>query len=235
VREQNGEQAPAADVQGHRTKSHIAAEYLRAAIRRGDLRPGERLTNREMCELLGMSPTPVREAMRMLEVEGLIVDEPHRGMSVARPTEGNLGELYDLRAHLEGHATSLATTRLTADDLAEIAAAAAAHHAARIDGDFPAAAERNYEFHTLIYRAANESPYLMEFIVRLWNVFPWNANWTLEMRTERAITEHAAILEALQNRDARAAERLMKRHILSTKPFILAAIDGPGGATGRRR
>ena len=62
-----------------------------------------------------------------------------------------------------------------------------------------------------------------------------NRYWPTPDRETGALKRLAAILEALQNRDARAAERLMKRHILSTKPFILAAIDGPGGAAGRRR
>ena len=179
---------------------------------------------RELCALLDMSPTPVREAMRLLEAEGLIVDEPHRGMSVSRPAVGSLGDLYDLRATLEGYATRLATERLGGDDLDAIEAAAAAHREARLSGDYPRAAECNFEFHNLIYQAANNSPYLLEFIARLWNVFPWNANWTLEMRADHAVNEHGAVLEALRARDARKAEQLMRRHILSTKPLVTALL-----------
>jgi DNA-binding GntR family transcriptional regulator len=163
--------------------------------------------------------------MRLLEVEGLIVDEPHRGMSVARPTDGNLDELYELRANLEGYSTRLATARLSDRKLDEIRAAANAHRDARLNGDLPTAAECNYEFHTLIYKAANDLPYLMEFIVRLWSAFPWNANWTLEMRAERAVSEHAELVDALASGDAGEAERLMRLHILGAKPFILEAIE----------
>jgi len=210
----------------HRTKVHLAGDFLRAAIRRGDLRPGDRLDVRELSTPLSMSPTPVREAMRMLEVEGLIIDEPHRGMSVARPTDGNLDELYELRANLEGYATRLATAHLNKGQLEQIRAAADAHRDARLNGDLATAAECNYEFHTLIYKAANDLPYLMEFIVRLWNAFPWNANWTLEMRAERAVGEHDEIISALAAGDANEAERLMRVHILGAKPFILEAIEG---------
>ncbi len=217
----------------HRTKVHLAGDFLRAAIRRGDLRPGDRLDVRELSTRLSMSPTPVREAMRMLEVEGLIVDEPHRGMSVARPTGGNLEELYELRANLEGYATRLATSHLSDSQLGQIRTAADAHRDARLNGELQTAAECNYEFHTLIYRAANDLPYLMEFILRLWNAFPWNANWTLEMRAERAVSEHAEVIDALASGDGNEAERLMRLHILGAKPFILEAIEGADAPSDR--
>lgn len=193
------------------TKTDAAFLTLRAAIEDGRLRPGERLTLPRLRDELEMSPTPIREAIRMLQAEGLVEHRPHHGVVVATYTASSVEEIYRLRVVLEPMATQLAVERATDE---QVAALRALHEeltrAVRGKGRQPDAAALNAEWHGTLY-AACESRYLQEFIARLWAAVPMRAVWSTR-RGEESIAQHAAIMDAVERRDATQAAELMREH-----------------------
>jgi DNA-binding GntR family transcriptional regulator len=207
------------------TKAGFAAEAIRSAIRHGQLAPGERIDMEALTIKLGMSPTPIREALRSLEAEGLIANEPHRGMRVADFSTDVAAELYVLRADLEGLATRLAVPRLTQDDLAALRQLEDRRHQAMARGDMAESSALNHDWHMGLYRPAMETPYLTEFIGRLWNAFPWATSWKIPGRSQRSLDDHKAIMIAAVARDATEASRLMVEHILSSKDPVVQLLE----------
>ena len=185
------------------TKAVYAAEWIRQAIRLGQLAPGERIDMDALTTQLGMSPTPIREALRSLEAEGLVANEPHRGMRVADFSSDTAAELYVLRANLEGLATRLAVPRLTAADVAELRELEARRREAMTRGDIGVSSDLNHQWHMGLYRPAMETPYLTEFIGRLWNAFPWTTSWKIPGRSQRSLEQHEAIMTAAAQGDCR--------------------------------
>jgi DNA-binding GntR family transcriptional regulator len=197
------------------TKTQAAFHRMRAAIEEGRLKPGERLRAVTLQEELGMSPTPIREALRLLQAQGLVEHRPHHGMVVAQYTVEETEEVYRLRVVLEPMAAGLAAERASAEQLGTIRRRledlkeAVEAGAARVDG-----AELNAAWHRAVYEAAG-SRYLEEFIARLWGVLPLEAIW-LESRAEASVEEHERITAAIERRDATQAAALVKRHIEAT-------------------
>jgi DNA-binding GntR family transcriptional regulator len=216
---------------GYLTKAQYAASALRAIIRGGELAPGERLDLDALRRRLNMSATPIREALRILEAEGLVVSEPHHGIRVADFSSDDASALYDLRALLESYATELVAAHLDSEDVHELKRLAGLHRAAIADGAYQSANNHNEEWHFRIYRRAGErSPYLLEFISRLWNAFPWTTAWKVPGRDVRSMQDHAEILDAIVKGDGEAAGHLMRAHILAGKDFVLQHLEHP--ATG---
>lgn len=193
-----------------KTKTEAAVSALRDALLRGEIRPGERLLAARLARELGMSATPVREAIRLLQAEGLLTREPHRAGTVASLDQSEVEELYFLRALLEGTATELAATKATPADverLEEIHQRLVASSAE----DFTSV---NADWHFAIYTLSG-THWLREFIVRLWVRVPWNQMYIAPGRCEASIREHEAIHAAIRANDAKTAGRLMSDHIAS--------------------
>lgn len=208
------------------SKSDIVTAALRELIITGELAPGVDLKQRDIAERFSVSATPVREAFRRLQAEGLITHDLHRGFTVAE-TDYEFGEEnFEIRAALEGLAVRLAAERLSAADLAEITALHEAL-AALPDGD-PGARALNRDFHFRIYEASH-SPTLMALLRLLWQSFP--AGPPVRRSLEESIAQHAEIVDALRASDGARAERAVSEHIRSAR----ASLEGPPGtsATGR--
>ena len=195
-----------------RTKTEAAFVALRDAIEDGRLRPGERLVLSRLIEELGMSPTPIREALRLLQAQGLAAYSAHHGMVVAEYAPDDVAEVSRIRVELEPLAVALAVERADEDDLAEMRAAHQALKAAH-EGRTPKseAATLNAAWHAAVYRPA-ASPLLTDFIARLWAGVPVEAIWRRN-RAGRSLREHDRIMEAIERRDAETARRLMREHI----------------------
>lgn len=194
------------------TKTDLAFQELRSAIEDGRLKPGERLTIARLRAGLDMSPTPIREALRLLQAEGLLEHEPHRGVVVRtyRPDEAK--EVYRLRILLEPLATELAVDRATEAEIEEMRDLHQTLMAAADPGPTQTdAAELNARWHRSIYDASR-SPYLIEFIARLWQALPVRAIW-LSRRAPRSVAQHVEIMSAIEARDAAAAAELMREHV----------------------
>jgi DNA-binding GntR family transcriptional regulator len=209
-----------------RTKAHAAAEGLRDAIRHGHIAPGERIDVEGFAETHGMSITPVREALRHLEAEGLVTSTPHRGVRVKEFSPDEASVLYDLRALLEGYAIKLSVPRLTADEIARLEEITDLHRHAVEAGDQENIDEYNREWHELAYSRA-ETPYIGEFITRLWNAFPWTTRWQGPERLERSVTGHAQMLAAIRARQVDIVEALLRAHILDGKDYVLRQLQQP--------
>lgn len=153
------------------TKSAYAAERLRRALASGKYAPGEHIQASRVANELGLSLTPVREAIMRLATEGSIVLVPHRGATVAKFSEKGLADVFEVRSHLESYATAKAATLLTPQRLDQVRYVhqrfKAAVEAGRIE-DLP---ELNHEFHFGIYRASG-SDILERLILYAWAAAP---------------------------------------------------------------
>lgn len=220
----------------HQTKTEIALHVLRERMRTGELKPGERLRVNALRDELQMSPTPIREALRLLQADGLVTYQPHLGITVARLSPDTTAELCLLRCTLESLAVELAVAKLSPDDVRELgrthkalSVAVEAGHGAEIN-------DLNSRWHWQIYDGA-ESAYLAEFIRRLWDRYPWRTMWVLPGRADKSLEEHAAVMDAITARDAATAAEMMRAHIRSGEQSLLeetrtsenvAALDADG-------
>ncbi|MBY6122544.1 GntR family transcriptional regulator [Mameliella alba] len=178
-------------------------------IRAGHLMPGDRLMEVELAKRLGFSRTPVREAIRQLEGDGVVTHVPRVGAAIRRLDHAEISELYDMRTVLEGTAARFAARAASEVELAELADIHAAMAAG--DGD-PFVLNR--QFHAALLDAARNR-FLMKAVASIHTTLLILGPTTLreEERAEDALREHAAILEGLQARDQDAAEQAMRAHI----------------------
>lgn len=208
------------------TKVSAAYGVIRHAIEDGTLAPGQRLPMSRLEAELGMSPTPIREALRMLQADGLVEHQPHRGMIVAEYTAETVEEIYNLRRALEPLATGLAAERATEEEMAHLATL----HERLVEavaGDAAATAVAlNAEWHRAIYAACG-SRILEEFIIRLWMALPVRAVW-VSSEASISIEEHATLMEALLARDASRATELMDRHLTRGSVMTVDRVRGRG-------
>lgn len=213
-----------ATVPTFRTKAWTAAEALRKAIHGGDIAPGERIDIAAFARSIDVSMTPLREALRQLEAEGLVINTPHRGVRVTEFSLRETGALYDLRQQLEGYALRRSIPRLSQDDIEQLEVLTDLHRLAVERDDRRAYDQYNREWHELAYSRA-ETPYLAEFIARLWNAFPWMIMWQGPERLASSVAGHAQILAALKGGQVDIAEALLRDHILDGKEYVIRQLE----------
>ena len=131
----------------------VVFNTLRQAILKGELEPGERLMEIQLAERLGVSRTPIREAIRKLELEGLVLMVPRKGAEVARISEKSLREVLEVRRSLEELAIELACQKITDEQIGELEAAEAVFAEAVQKGDPMTIAESDESYHDVIYQA----------------------------------------------------------------------------------
>lgn len=200
------------------SKSDLVAAALRELIMTGELQPGTPLRQRQLAGRFGVSATPVREALRRLESEGLITNDVHKGSIVAQ-SAGGLHEKVQIRAVLEGLAASLAAPKITSEHLAELRAYNDRLLAAELS---PSEVETiNRRFHFLIYEIA-DSPLLLSLMRLLWKSFPGGPQVFRNRRDSYA--EHDALLQALERHDGDEASRITQQHILGVLDRVDATI-----------
>ncbi len=203
-----------------------AYDQLRSAILRGELPHGERLAEEEIAENLGISRTPVREALRRLAAEGLVDVAPNRGASVARWESTDLQEIFDLRAMLESYATKRATPRRTPeviDELTGICDEMESVFARSSNGrSLQSLATANRRFHRIIMEAA-ESPRLLSMIDSLTHVPVVMQTFTQysQHALQRSLHHHREIVDAMTAGDSDWAGSIMRAHILAARYEVL--------------
>jgi len=202
---------------------------LRTAILRGTLPAGRRLREPELARELGVSRTPVREALRALEQEGLLQRMPGRGIVVVEITAEDVEEIYTMKAVLEGMAVRLACQRASEKELARL-------H--RFIDDMQVLAERDEigpyaamsrEFHAALIRAARsrrlaEIYRLVDMPIQRLRVFALSQPG----RPRDSVREHRAILEAIARRDAETAEALIRTHVGGAGTMVTRALHEQG-------
>lgn len=192
------------------TKTAAALQQIRSAIEAGRLSPAQRIRVIELVDMLHMSPTPIREALRLLQAEGLIVYEPHHGMMV-RPHPGDqLDDINHMRRLLEPEAVRLATINASPQQVRNMARLNERFVALAKSGS-ASAGQVNLEWHRAIY-AASGSQLLVETINRLWGLMPRLTMWS-QVRAEPSIREHSQIMVAIEGGQADAAADAMRQHL----------------------
>ena len=206
----------------HLTKTEIALQEVREQLRDGSLKPGQRLPVDQLTRELGMSPTPIREALRLLQADGLVEYRPHHGIVVAQLSEQAIDEVYRLRSMLEPLAAELAVARMTPEQVRELELRHE-QFAQTTPRNSTVISDRNRAWHSALYEASN-SPILIDFIRRLWEAFPWRTVWGLSGRTQLSVEEHNAIMEAARAADPELTSARMRDHILSGRSTVLNQI-----------
>jgi DNA-binding GntR family transcriptional regulator len=201
-----------------------AARVLREAIMSGELAPGQVLGEEQLGRLLGVSRTPVREALVLLRSEGLVETPPNRPAIVRTFDRENLHEIYSIRAVLEGYAARVAAERL--DDTAlELLQRSCDRYRelARHDNRLRELTDENFVFHTTIHEAAG-SERLLTMIRQVTSVpLIYQSYFTYSQENrESAWQDHVRVLGALKARDTERAETLMKAHVLWARDVALA-------------
>ena len=180
-------------------------------IRCGARVPGDRLTEVDLAQTYNISRTPVREAMRRLEADGLVEHSPRRGASIRRLDHAEISELYDMRRVLEGAAAEFAARAASEVELSELAAI---HRAMTEAVGTAALYDLNQQFHAALLDAARNR-FLVRSVAAIHKTLLILGRSTMAdgTRAVEAIREHAAILEALEARDPLAAGEAMRAHI----------------------
>jgi DNA-binding GntR family transcriptional regulator len=205
----------------HVTKTELALQTLRERIRDGRLQPGERLRVDELTRELGMSPTPIREALRLLQADRLVDYRPHHGIVVAELSLETTQEVYHLRAMLEPLAVELAVARLTDQEIENIERLHERHSSARSERQGAVVADANSAWHWAIYDASGW-PILNDVVRQLWEAFPWRTMWALPGRVALSRAEHEAVMTRIRKRDAAGAAATMRDHVTSGRETLLA-------------
>jgi DNA-binding GntR family transcriptional regulator len=193
-------------------------------IRSGALAPGARLRETDLADRLGISRTPVREAIRQLEADGLVVHLPRQGATIRSLDHAEVVELYEMRAVLEGTAARLAARAASDIELAELMALNA--ELARAPAG-PQARELNRQFHRTLIEAARNR-FLVKSMSALQKTLLILGPSTLAEpdRAVSAVKEHGAVLVALQQRDGGAAEAAMRAHVEAALSARLRGMRG---------
>jgi len=199
---------------GYISKTDLVAALLRELVITGELAAGEQLRQRDLAQRFGVSQTPVREAMRRLESEGLLICDTHRGFTVVPPDDGRIEENFQIRAALESLGASLAARKIDAHGLARLRELNSKMRALADDDD-PDYAELNREFHFTVYEYAH-SPLLLSLMRLLWaSLHPGPRVSRTHAESAR---QHDEILAALADGDAVAASARTYQHIMGAAP-----------------
>lgn len=206
---------------------------LRQGILDGTYAQGTRLGEVDLADALGVSRTPVREALRRLGSEGLLSTMPNKGARVRTWTASELNDISDLRALLEGHAAALAASRVTEADLRYMNDLVTRMEAATADRDRPdidLITELNGAFHGAIVAASGNAllPDMMKSLIHVPVVSRTFRLYSPE-RMRQSMHQHREVLDALTAGDPAWAEAVMRVHILSARPVLVAhgAVERP--------
>jgi DNA-binding GntR family transcriptional regulator len=208
----------------YRTKTDLAVHFLRDQIRTGELPPGHRIRPTELASELAMSPTPVREALRVLQADGLVQYRSHQEIVVVEHSHEEALEVYRLRSLLEPLAAELGAERLTDSQLRTLERLHDRLESAADSGRRRSTGTINASWHWTIYEASG-SPLLLSFVRRLWEAFPWRTMWVLPGRADTSVEEHARIMDALRATDPCLAGILMRAHIESGRDTLLERLQ----------
>jgi len=219
-----------------RSLRDLAYDDIRDAILSGALAPGQRVKERDVAEQMGISTTPVKEALRRLEQEGLVVSQPRRGAVVSTLVRIPVEEVQEVRGMLEAMAARLAATRMTDAELARLAAIMEEMTRLTMEMREPQTRlEHVSVFHKLI-RDGSRNAFIARFVETL-NPFErvHRPEYLDPDEALRILREHQAIATALAERDAVRAERLMADHFpivaVHWRTVAPAASSGGDGAT----
>lgn len=200
----------------------VVFENLRTAILEGNLKAGQRLMEVQLAEQLGVSRTPIREAIRKLELEGLVVMLPRKGAYVANMSFKDLIDVLEIRASLEGLAAFLAAERRRDEDIEELERVAKEFETSVREADIDNVLKKDVEFHEKIFLMANNKK-LYQLITSLWEqVHRFRVTYVSNYDASLSLVdEHKRILEAVKSGDSELAKKYATEHIEIAEQFFM--------------
>ena len=203
----------------------VVFNTLREAILKGELKPGERLMELQLASKLGVSRTPIREAIRMLEQEGLAVTIPRRGAEVARMTEKDMEDVLQIRAALDELAVQLATEQITDEQFDALEQARQNFENSLKSDDVKEIAQADVAFHDAIYNATGNAKLVSMLNNLREQMYRYRVEYLKEDESRnRLVKEHEKITRAIKERDVKAAQELSFEHLENQRMGIIQAI-----------
>ena len=214
-----------------RTASAAATDVIREAIVDGRLVPGQRLKEVQLANELGISRTPIREALLLLQAEGLVEATPNRGSTVRAYDVGELEDMYELRAVLEGHAARRAATRITDDALRELRASCARFQELvtghRAGEGVTELVEENGVFHEIVLDACGS--HRLTGMVRQVVVAPLvyrSYIWYSPEQARLSLHAHTQLVHTLERGDGERADAIMREHVFQARDVLVRHLHG---------
>ena len=204
----------------------VVFNTLREAILKGDLKPGERLMELQLASKLGVSRTPIREAIRMLEQEGLAVTNPRKGAEVAKMTLKDMEDVLEIRDALDELAVRIACQKISDEQLRQLEDMKELFEKSTQTGNVKKIAEADVTFHDVIYEATG-NPKLVTLLNNLREqVYRYRVEYIKDPKNyPTLIAEHEAILESLKNRDVKNAVEAMHVHVANQAEAVKTVIQ----------
>lgn len=209
----------------YRSMQYIVLERLKDEIFSGNLKPGAPLNTLQLSKRLGVSRTPIREALNHLTLIGLVENQPHKGCFVRKLSVEQIIELYFIRGALAGIAARLAVHNLGDTDIQQLSQLCDEMSALLEADEKEEMLRKNAQFHEIIQKAA-QSPQLELLITQFYSQSEQYRQLALELpgRYQEVCTEHRKILEAVQQGDGEAAEQYSREHHFNTARRIAKSI-----------
>ena len=204
----------------------VVSETMREAIVNGTLKPGERLMEIQLAEELGVSRTPVREAIRKLELEGFVVMIPRRGTYVAGLSIKDINEVFEIRTALDVLAAGLAAERITEEELEQMERLMVEIGEHIDKGDMGAIITLDSEFHDILYKASRNDR-LVGIINNLREQFTRFRSISIAYpgRLKNTLEEHRQLVEAIAQRNSDVAQQLAREHMENAEQTLLMEMN----------
>jgi DNA-binding GntR family transcriptional regulator len=214
------------DVNDYLPLRDVVFNTLRQAILRGEMEPGERLMEIQLAQKLGVSRTPIREAIRKLELEGLVVMIPRKGAEVAHITEKDMKDVLEVRSTLEELAVKVACKNVTDEKIAELKAANKVFESAIVSKDVVNIVEADVKFHDIIY-AMTDNARLIQIINNLREqMYRYRLEYVKDARTHSIlISEHNDIIRQMHDKNIEAAKNVVRQHIINQEKGIIRLLN----------
>ena len=204
----------------------VVFNTLRQAILKGELKPGERLMEIALAERLGVSRTPIREAMRKLEQEGLVVMIPRRGAQVANITEKDLNDVLEVRIALENVAIKKACARMTEEEMRRLWLAAKEFEHTIAEGNLVKLAEADVAFHEVIYQASDNKRLIEVLNNMREQIYRYRVEYLKnENNYPTLMKEHKDIVEGLVRKNKMQVTATMHQHVKNQAVAVKAMIQ----------
>lgn len=203
----------------------VVFNTLRQAILTGELKPGERLMEIHLANKLGVSRTPIREAIRKLELEGLVTMIPRRGAEVAQITEKSMNDVLEVRRAMDALCVELACERITQEELEQLKEACDGFEAAVKTKDAKKIAQADVELHDIIVRATGNQR-LIQLVNNLSEqMYRYRFEYIKDSsQHERLVEEHRIIYRSIVQKDKETASQAAKTHIDNQERSIIRQI-----------
>ena len=204
----------------------VVFNTLRQAILRGELKPGERLMEIQLANKLGVSRTPIREALRKLELEGLVNMVPRKGAEVADITEKSLRDVLEVRKALEELSVQLACEKITEEEIEELKRVAERFKDTLDDQDVTKIAEADVAFHDVIYTATDNQKLILLLNNLREQMYRYRLEYLKDTQShDRLVEEHQKIVNAIIEKNKEEAVRLIQEHIYIQELTVIKKIQ----------